>query len=74
VTTSGHTKHVDIWFHYVHKFVEEGFVKSIFVRTPENYADRFTKNLHGARVFRRYSEDILRRSSEFFFSWFSQIL
>jgi hypothetical protein len=47
VTTSGGTKHVDIRYHYVREFVEDGFVKIIFVRTAENYADLFTKNVTG---------------------------
>jgi hypothetical protein len=47
VTTSGRTKHVDIRYHYVREFVEDGFVKIIFVRTAENYADQFTKNVTG---------------------------
>ena len=47
VTTSGRTKHVDIRYHYVREFVEDGFVKIIFVRTAENYAEQFTKNATG---------------------------
>jgi hypothetical protein len=47
VTTTGRTKHVDIRYHYVREFVEDGFVKIIFVRTAENYADQFTKNVTG---------------------------
>jgi hypothetical protein len=48
VTTTGRTKHVDIRYHYVREFVEDGFVKIIFVRTAENYADQFTKNVTGS--------------------------
>jgi hypothetical protein len=45
--TSGRTKHVDIWNHYVPEFVEDGFVNIIFGHTAENYADRFTQNVTG---------------------------
>ena len=44
VTMSGRTKHVDIGYDYVREFVEEGFVKIIFVRTADNYAVQFTEN------------------------------
>ncbi len=33
VTTSQRTKHIDVRYHYVREFVEDGFVKIIFVRT-----------------------------------------
>jgi len=39
-------KHVDIDYHFV-RDIEDGFVKIIFVRTKENQADIFTKNISG---------------------------
>lgn len=47
VTTSARTRHVDVRYHFVREFVEEGFIKIIFVRTTENTADIFTKNVTG---------------------------
>jgi hypothetical protein len=47
VSTSPRTKHVDVRYHYVREFVEDGFVKIIFVRTDKNHADMFTKNVKG---------------------------
>ncbi len=44
VSTSSRTKHVDTRYHFVREFVEEGFVKIIFVRSEENISDPFTKN------------------------------
>jgi hypothetical protein len=44
--TSG-TKHIDTRYHFVHEFVEEGFVKIVFVKTTENKSDMFTKNVSG---------------------------
>ena len=53
VSTSSRTKHVDIRYHFVREFVEEGFLKIIFVKTVENVADGFTKNIHGD-AYRRH--------------------
>jgi hypothetical protein len=47
VTTSTRTRHVDVRYHFVREFVEDGFIKIIFVRTTENNADMFTKNATG---------------------------
>ena len=30
ITTTSHTKHVDIWYKYVNEYVEDGIVKIIF--------------------------------------------
>jgi len=47
VTTSQRTKHIDIRYHFVREFVEDSFIKIIFVRTTDNTADIFTKNVTG---------------------------
>ncbi len=47
VTVSQRTKHVDIKFKFVQEFVFDGFIQIIFVKTKENDADLFTKNLGG---------------------------
>jgi hypothetical protein len=36
VTTSTPTRHVDVRYHFVPEFVEDGFIRIIFVRTTEN--------------------------------------
>jgi hypothetical protein len=46
-TTSERTKHVDIRHHFVREFIEDGIVKIVFVRSKNNDADIFTKNLTG---------------------------
>ena len=43
--TSGRTKHIDTRYHYVREFIEDGIVKIIFVRSEDNQADPFTKNV-----------------------------
>ena len=45
VSVSNRTKHVDIRYRFVQEFVLDGFIKIIFVRTNNNDADIFTKNL-----------------------------
>jgi hypothetical protein len=47
VSTSQRTKHIDTRYHFVREFVEENFIKIIFVRTKENRSDGFTKNVTG---------------------------
>jgi len=57
--TSQRTKHVDIRYHFVHEFVEDGFIRIIFVRTTENTADIFTKNVSGL-LHEKHSEEFVR--------------
>ena len=49
-STSQRTKHIDTRFHFVREYVEDGTVKVQFVKTDENLADPFTKNL-GENLF-----------------------
>jgi len=46
-SASSRTKHVDTRYHFVREFVEEGFIRIIFVRTVDNVSDSFTKNVTG---------------------------
>jgi len=39
------TKHIDIHYYYIREVVESSKVKLYFVKTAENYANIFTKNL-----------------------------
>jgi Reverse transcriptase (RNA-dependent DNA polymerase) len=43
-TTGQRTRHIDVRYHFVREYVEEGTVKIIFVRSAENDADIYTKN------------------------------
>ena len=38
------TKHIDVRYHFVREYVEQGVVKIIFVKSEENLADPYTKN------------------------------
>ena len=44
-STSGRTKHIDIRYRYVNEMILDGFLKVLFVKTSENVADVFTKNV-----------------------------
>jgi hypothetical protein len=39
------TKHIDVHHHFVREYIEDGIVKIVFVRSEENMADPFTKNM-----------------------------
>jgi hypothetical protein len=44
-TTGNRTKHIDTRYHFVREYIEKGIMKVVFVRSAENDADIFTKNL-----------------------------
>jgi hypothetical protein len=46
-SASSRTKHVDTRYHFVGEFVEDGFIRIVFVRTVDNVSDSFTKNVTG---------------------------
>ena len=47
VAVSQRTKHIDVKYRFVQEFVMDGFLRIIFVRTADNHADIFTKNVSG---------------------------
>jgi hypothetical protein len=47
VSTSSRTKHVDVKYHFVREYVEDGFIRIIIVRSEHNVSDGFTKNVTG---------------------------
>ena len=44
-STSQRTKHIDLRHRFITEFIEDGFIKIIFVKTKENLSDWFTKNV-----------------------------
>ena len=63
VAVSPRTKHVDVRYHFVCEFVQDGFIKVIFVKTTDNDADLFNKNLSGA-LHEKHSTKMLTRKHE----------
>ena len=47
VTAMSHNKHMDIKYKYVNEYVENSTVKTVFVKSAENYSNNLTKNLYG---------------------------
>ena len=43
-TTGQRTKHIDIRTHFVRNMINEGIIKTKFVKSADNHADIFTKN------------------------------
>lgn len=48
-TSGERTKHIDMKYHFIREQVENGLVEIKFVRSEENVADIFTKNLGGEK-------------------------
>jgi hypothetical protein len=44
-STSSRTKHIDTRYHFIREYIEDGSIELIYIRTNENPADMFTKNL-----------------------------
>ncbi len=45
-TTGSRTKHIDTRYLFVRKYIEDGILKVIFVRSENNHADIFTENVN----------------------------
>ena len=58
ITTTCHTKHVDIKYKYVNKYVEDGVVKIIFVKSAGNDSRILTKNL-SAELHEKHSKKMV---------------
>ena len=61
ISTTNRTKHVDVLYHFVRKFIEDGFVKIVFVRSKENAADIFTKNVSGEIYNYHWSTMVIKK-------------
>jgi len=62
-TSQSCTKHVDICYHFVREYIEDGLVQIVFVKSKkDNIADIFTKNLDG-ETFWRHSNKLLADNS-----------
>ena len=54
------TKHIDIRYHFVRQYAEDGVVQIVFVKSGENVADVFTKNTAG-HVYIEHNKNICAR-------------
>ena len=61
--TGQRTKHIDIRYHFVREFIDEGIVKIVFVSTKNNDADVFTKNVT-SEIYDRMKDKLLKKKSD----------
>jgi hypothetical protein len=47
VNATSRTKHIDARYHFIREYIEDGYIKVIFVKSEDNQADIFTKNVNG---------------------------
>ena len=57
------TRHVDTRYHFVREHVEDGFIKIVFVKSEENDADIFTKNV-GKEAYEKHVSTFLGQVDE----------
>ena len=57
------TKHIDIKYHFVREYTENGIVKIIFVKSADKKADTFTKNT-GSELFEKHHGEYMQEISE----------
>ena len=67
---SGRTKHVDVRYRYVNEMVMDGFLKIKFVKTEENVADIFTKNV-SSEIYRKLTPAFLVKNDHLTKNWFT---
>ena len=58
INTTCQSKHTQLRARYISEFIEDGFLKIIFVRSEDNKADGFTKNV-SADVYENHREDMV---------------
>ena len=63
VSTSQRTKHLDLRYRFITEYIEDGFIKVIFVRTKENVSDWFTKNVT-SEIYNMHKEAYIMRKEE----------
>ena len=55
IKTSHRSKHIDTSYHFVRKYIEDNVVKTVFVKSADNQADPYTKNM-GVESFKKNAE------------------
>jgi hypothetical protein len=58
-STSQRTIHIDIRQHFVRGYVEDDILKIVFVRSEDNDADMFTKNVT-EELFKNHSAKLVK--------------
>ena len=63
VTTSQRTRHVDIRYKFVREFIEDKFLKIIFVKTMNNLSDGMTKNIT-REIYEKHTPQLIHKKSD----------
>jgi Reverse transcriptase (RNA-dependent DNA polymerase) len=63
VTATSRTKHIDARYHFIREYIEDGYIKIIFVKTDDNHADIFTKNVTGD-IYDKHVQNYLVQKSQ----------
>jgi len=63
ISTSNRTKHVDCRIRFVNQFIEDGFLKVIFVKSEDNKSDPLTKNVSGD-IYEKHKEDYVGKKCD----------
>ena len=50
------TKHIDIRYHFVREYVEDGILKIVYIKTKDNDSDILTKNTNAKTFWRHVKE------------------
>ena len=61
VSATGRTKHIDARYHFIREFIDDGWIKIVFVKTADNRADMFTKNVTSEVYDNRVDDFIMDR-------------
>lgn len=63
LSTNSKSKHIDIRARFVAEMIEDGFIKVVFVKSNDNLADGFTKNVSGD-TFKKHQTSIVSRKPD----------
>ena len=69
-STSGRMKHVDVRYRYVNEMVMDRFLKIKFVKTKENVADIFMKNV-SSKMYKKLTPAFLAKKDYLTKDWFT---
>ena len=47
ITTTRHTKNMDVWYKYVNENVDDGIVKITFIKSAKNDSNNCTRSMQG---------------------------
>ena len=61
ITTTCHTKHVDIRYKYVNEYVEDRVVQIVFVKSADNDSNILTKNLSAEIHEKHYKKMVVEK-------------